>query len=599
MSRKILPYLIIGLLLCCIISCESVSEVEPYTPEYNDVVFLKIEQLMNQNDPERVLHIINSLSLYAENDGLYMEKIKSIRQPATEKLIEKLDEAIGLKEYLEAAEIVKSIMAAGLSTDYKLETMYLKYVIKNIADGNITPALAEFQDRIITSESGLNLTDEEAELIFDAAVVSRNRAVLSYLKRNSQWLNGERKEIIDNIIDEKISTNLMISGTVTVHVNRGIKLERGMGYPDRVIGSGFYIDQRGYILTNYHVISSEVDPEYEGFSRLYVKFDEDDSKIPAEVVGWDASLDIALLKVEYQPEFIYGFPLDREYIPGEEIYAIGSPGGLAKTITSGIISASADRRLLPLGDTIQVDVPINSGNSGGPVIDKSGNLIGVVFAGIEQFEGVNFIIPAKWIRHSISELYKPGKNRQSWLGLTVHESREGLEVLYVMPDTSCYKAGIRQGDKILSIDGQAVLMIEEAQEIVLRKRPGTLLQMVVNSDSVEYSHLLVVEERADLPMKKALEIDSRKNLLPSFFGMRVETGEQTFFNQDYIITEIYQGMSADEIGLSVNDPFTLVNWQIDKEQEIIIARLRIKKRKAGFLKSEIQMGNKIDITNTI
>jgi S1-C subfamily serine protease len=391
----------------------------------------------------------------------------------------------------------------------------------------------------------------------------------------------------------------MISGTVTVHVNRGIKLERGMGYPDRVIGSGFYIDRRGYILTNYHVIASEVDPEYEGFSRLYIKFDDNESKIPAKVIGWDASLDIALLKVEFEPEFIYNFPGDREYIPGEEIYAIGSPGGLDKTITSGIISASANRRLLPLGDTIQVDVPINSGNSGGPVIDKNGNFIGVVFAGIEQFEGVNFIIPARWILHSIPELYQTGKNAQSWLGLTLHQSSDGLEVLYVMPDTSSFEAGIKPGDKVLSIDGKNVKSIEAAQEIVLKKRPGTLIRMELKSGEREISHLLVIEKREDIPMEKALEIDSKKNLLLPFFGMRVELGDEQFFDTEYIITDVYQGMSADEIGLSVNDPFTLVNWQIDDEQKIIIAGFRIKRRKAGFLNSAIQMGNLIDITNTL
>ena len=79
----------------------------------------------------------------------------------------------------------------------------------------------------------------------------------------------------------------MISGTVTIWVDRGIRLERGIGYPDRVIGSGFYIDRRGYILTNYHVIYSEVDAEYEGFSRLYIKYDKNEEKIPATVVGWD------------------------------------------------------------------------------------------------------------------------------------------------------------------------------------------------------------------------------------------------------------------------------------------------------------------------
>jgi serine protease Do len=89
----------------------------------------------------------------------------------------------------------------------------------------------------------------------------------------------------------------MIEGTVTIWVNRGIRIEKGVGYPDRVIGSGFFIDTRGYLLTNYHVIKSEVDPAYEGYSRLFIRFNESTGeRIPAKVIGYDTVFDLALLK---------------------------------------------------------------------------------------------------------------------------------------------------------------------------------------------------------------------------------------------------------------------------------------------------------------
>ena len=79
----------------------------------------------------------------------------------------------------------------------------------------------------------------------------------------------------------------MIKGTVTVWVDRGLRIENGVGYADRVIGSGFFIDPRGYFITNYHVIQSEVDPKYEGYSRLYIKLPGDsDTRVPAKVIGW-------------------------------------------------------------------------------------------------------------------------------------------------------------------------------------------------------------------------------------------------------------------------------------------------------------------------
>ena len=79
---------------------------------------------------------------------------------------------------------------------------------------------------------------------------------------------------------------------------------------------------------------------------------------------------------------------------------------------------------------------------------KKAPCVGVVFAGIEQFEGVNFVIPSKWVRHSITELYREGPSRQPWLGLTVHESSSGLEIIYVMPGTWSYEAGLHPGDRI-------------------------------------------------------------------------------------------------------------------------------------------------------
>ena len=96
-----------------------------------------------------------------------------------------------------------------------------------------------------------------------------------------------------------------INATVTIWVDRGIKFENGAGFADRVIGSGFFIDRRGYIVTNHHVISDIVDPKREGYARLFIKRASDDStRIPAKVIGWDAMLDMALLKAEIEPPFI-------------------------------------------------------------------------------------------------------------------------------------------------------------------------------------------------------------------------------------------------------------------------------------------------------
>ncbi|MDC7227050.1 MAG: trypsin-like peptidase domain-containing protein [Spirochaetales bacterium] len=572
-----------------IFSCATDTDAVREIPEYSEAFIDKINEYIDAGEYGRAISLCRTVE---------DERIAKLEKKAVAGIHKALAVAIVEKKFIEAAEFLKSLDAAGAEHEYNLAEIYISSIEKALDDDAEALALAVFQRDIINRDSDYSMTAETESLLFDASLENRNEIVLDYLlERNSELSENREDEIA--AARKTPEKNEMISGTVTVWIDRGIKLEGGLGYPDRVIGSGFYIDRRGYVLTNYHVISSEVDPEYEGFSRLYIKYDKNEEKIPATVVGWDESLDIALLKAAITPEYIYNFPELREYKPGESIFAIGSPGGLDKTITSGIISATGDRRLLPLGDTIQVDVPINSGNSGGPVVDEDGKLVGVVFAGIEQFEGVNFIIPVKWIMNSLSELYVEGRNRQSWLGLSVHESNDGLEIIYVMPGTSGFIAGVGAGDRIVSIGGRAAEEITDAQEVMLSYRPGTLVNLVVERDEEELEFLLIAEERKNMPMKKALQLDSRKNLMAPFLGMAVERGNEDVMGQQYIIKRVYRGMSADETGLSVDDPFSIVNWEVDEKNGVIYAGIRIKKRKAGFLETAIQLGSYIDINNTI
>ncbi len=584
--KAIISAAVVLFILSCVTDQPAVREI----PEYNESLLVRIDKFFETGKPEMVIQLCR---------GVEDSRIKSQNERAINEIEKKLDSALEADDYPAAVEIIKSMKAAGLDVDTDEYELYVKEVILRINNDDITPALAIFQNQIINKNIKVKLTEDEAGTLLDAAIKNKSKVIIKYIFDNFPRNVLERTEEIKEIAENTPDKEELISGTVTIWVNRGIKIEKGVGYPDRVIGSGFYIDPRGFILTNYHVIASEVDSEYEGYSRLYIKYDPNEEKIPARVIGWDASLDIALLKVEYNPEYFYTFPQQKVFRPGEKIYAIGSPGGLENTITSGIISASGNRRLLPVGDTIQVDVPINAGNSGGPVVDEYGNLVGVVFAGIEQFEGVNFIIPVKWILKSLPELYEEGRNRQSWLGMTVHEDNTGLEIMYLMPGTSGFNSEIKPRDEIISIDGIAVKKITEAQEIIQDKKPGTLINIMVRENEELKNVLLIVEEREDMPMRKALDLDSRKNLLTPFLGMAVDKGDEKLLGQQYIVKKVYRGTSADETGLSVDDPFSIVSWNVDDENDVLIIGIRIKKRKAGFLETVIQMGNYIDINNTI
>ncbi len=396
---------------------------------------------------------------------------------------------------------------------------------------------------------------------------------------------------------------VMLPGTVTVWVNKGIRIQEGVGVPDRVIGSGFFVDPRGFILTNYHVIESEVDPTYEGFSRLFIKLPgRPDERVPARVVGYDRIFDLALLKVEIDPSYVFSLSDTRELEPGERVFALGSPGGLDSTITSGIVSA-AGRRFLQMGDAIQVDVPINPGNSGGPLVLPEGQVAGVVFAGLQQFEGINFAIPSYWIRHFFPELFREGEVVHPWLGISVRETSEGLEVIYVKPDSPAGDAGVSAGDVLLQISNDPVKKIARAQDHILGNRVGSVVDTLWKTPPQEGSEnqerpspeddvrrYIALGPRPFSPVEEALERQPIESLFPVLFGITVEDVGGTPWGPDYVITEVYPGSIADESSLSVDDPFALRNWKIDEELRAAFIQIIIKKKKAGFIESGVQLG---------
>jgi S1-C subfamily serine protease len=391
----------------------------------------------------------------------------------------------------------------------------------------------------------------------------------------------------------------MAAGVATVWVNKGLRLEGGMGIPDRVIGSGFFIDPEGYLVTNYHVIASEVDPTYEGYSRLYVRMAEDpDQRIPARVVGFSPIFDIALLKVEVPVPYVFSFTNIRTLEPGARILAIGSPGGLETSITSGIISATG-RRFLQMGEAMQVDVAINPGNSGGPLLDDSGRLVGVVFAGIEQFEGVNFAVPSFWVHPFLAELYKEGAVNHPWMGAAVEPVSDGLEVTYVHLDGPAATAGLEPGDVIRSIGGWNVDEIEAAHSILLDSQPGSLVPMTWQRGEVETEGLVALGVRPRRPLEQALTDDLESRLYPVLYGMAVESTGRSFFRDEFTVTDVYPGSLADETGITAGDSFTELSLEYDEELDIVFLRMFIAKRTDGFMRTSLQLPAFIERDNFI
>jgi len=214
------------------------------------------------------------------------------------------------------------------------ETAVVSLYKKALAEKKYIDALRYYESLAACSYKALDSLEKDAQSLNE----------LSCLNVPALGSKAERAE------GENAKVSLYVKGTVTVLVDKGIKVEKGMGFADAVLGSGFFISKDGYIVTNNHVISDCVDPKYEGFSRLYIKLAEDpDTRIPAKVVGYDSVLDLALLKAEVDAPYYFELGSSSGLEAGDKVYAIGSPKGVAVKKTgriSTLVRTKCERRYI-------------------------------------------------------------------------------------------------------------------------------------------------------------------------------------------------------------------------------------------------------------
>jgi serine protease Do len=243
-------------------------------------------------------------------------------------------------------------------------------------------------------------------------------------------------------------------------------LDKEKSHPHRVaaLGSGFVIDPSGLIVTNNHVI--------DGADEVSVTL-SDGTVLPATIVGRDDKTDIALLRVHPKEPlpFAHFGDSDRAHV-GDWVIAIGNPFGLGDSVTAGIVSArNRDLSAGPYDDFIQTDAPINRGNSGGPLFDMDGNVVGVasaIFSPSGGSVGVGFAIPSDMVRLVVAQLRQYGQARRGWIGVRIQDvtgdiadslglpSKSGALVADVTKGGPAAKAGLRGGDLITAFDGKPI-----------------------------------------------------------------------------------------------------------------------------------------------
>ena len=234
-------------------------------------------------------------------------------------------------------------------------------------------------------------------------------------------------------------------------------------------GSGFFISADGYAVTNNHVVSR----------GKTVEVQTDDNKTyTAKVVGTDPKTDLALLKVDGRNDFPFVKLADKAPRIGDWVLAVGNPFGLGGTVTAGIVSARGrDIGNGPYDDFVQIDAPINRGNSGGPTFDVDGNVIGVntaIFSPSGGSIGIGFAVPSDTVKTVVAQLKEHGTVSRGWIGVQIQpvtadiaeslglKTAEGALVAEAQPDGPALKAGIASGDVITTVNGE---MVKDARDL--------------------------------------------------------------------------------------------------------------------------------------
>jgi S1-C subfamily serine protease len=313
--------------------------------------------------------------------------------------------------------------------------------------------------------------------------------------------NGTGKPLAGNGFDPAKIYRERAAGVVTIVAIFGSHAQNGGG--DAAQGSGFVVSRAGYILTNSHVITTagetSAGDKPQPASTVFIEF-RDGDRVPARIVGWDVYDDVGLLKVDPKEHRLGPIPLgdSARVVVGQPVAAIGSPFGNENSLSVGVVAAT-ERSIesltssYDLVDAIQTDAPINRGNSGGPMFDARGRVIGInaqIRSESGNAEGVGFAVPINSAKRSMEQLIASGRVRYAWLGVSTQTltpklaqhfgfaANRGAAIQTVVDGSPAAKAGLRGGgderdftgipfraggDLIVAIDGRPV---ERAEDIV-------------------------------------------------------------------------------------------------------------------------------------
>jgi len=336
------------------------------------------------------------------------------------------------------------------------------------------------------------------------------------------------------------------------------------------LGSGFIIDKEGFVVTNNHVI--------ENADQIKVKLD-DDTEFEAEVVGRDPNTDLALLKIESKKDLPVLTMGDSDELKiGQWVVAIGSPFGLERTVTAGIVSAKG--RVIgsgPYDDFIQTDASINPGNSGGPLLNMKGEVVGINTAIIASGTGIGFAIPVNLAEGIIAQLKSEGEVTRGWLGVAIQDlskemaeyyglkDRKGVLVADVFEGDPADKAGIQAKDIILEVNDEMIETSRQLTAMIAGLKVGDTAKVEVLRSGKKKTFSVKLAKRSDeklanrgVPQKREEEeLGIRVTDLTSEMAQRFNLGDTA----GVVVVGVESGSKGAEAGVQVGDIIKEINHQ--------------------------------------
>jgi serine protease Do len=352
----------------------------------------------------------------------------------------------------------------------------------------------------------------------------------------------------------------------------------GGGAKRIALGSGFIIDAEGHIVTNNHVVGDA--------SKVEVTL-QDGDKYTAKIVGRDLRTDLAVLKIDAGKPLPYVSFGDSDAAQiGDWVVAVGNPFGLGGSVTTGIISARGrDIHTGQFDDFLQIDAPINRGNSGGPTFNLNGQVVGIntaIYSPNGGSVGIGFAVPSNVAKTVAADLEEHGKVERGWLGVQIQEvspaiasslglkSDHGALVAVVTPDSPSAAAGLKQGDVILAFNGTEITKLRDLPHLVAANAPGAKATLTVWRDGRQTPVEIKLGEMPNNPQVAAAGEEAQPSeshsqamglhLSPLNNDLRSELHIKRDV-QGVVITQVDNGSIADNLGLSRGDIIMSINQQ--------------------------------------